>query len=115
MNVYQQERPMVVCLCGSTKFREAFQRVNRVETLAGKIVLAPGCFQGDDGLDWSSEVKQQLDELHLRKIDLADEILVVNVGGYIGQTTRWEIAYARRLGKRVRWLESGACGDENRE
>lgn len=46
---------------------------------------------------------------------MADEILVVNVGGYIGQSTRWEIAYARRLGKRVRWLESGAYGDEKRE
>ena len=114
MNAYQQERPVVVCLCGSTKFREAFQGVNQQETLAGKIVLAPGCFQGD-GFDWSSEVKQRLDELHLRKIDLADEILVINVGGYIGQSTRWEIAYARQQGKRVRWLESGVCGDENRE
>jgi len=115
MNAYQQERPVVVCLCGSTKFREAFQRVNRVETLAGKIVLAPGCFQGDDGLDWLPEMKQRLDELHLRKIDLADEILVVNVGGYIGLSIRQEIAYARQQGKPVRWLESGACGDENRE
>jgi len=114
MNACQQERPVVVCLCGSTKFREAFQRVNRQETLAGKIVLAPGCFQGDDGIDRSSEVKHRLDELHLCKIDLADEILVVNVGGYIGLSTRREIGYARQQGKRVRWLESGACGDENR-
>jgi hypothetical protein len=60
-------------------------------------------------------VKQRLDDLHLRKIDLADEILVVNVGGYIGQSVRREIAYARQQGKRVRWLESGACGDESRE
>jgi hypothetical protein len=115
MNAYQQERPVVVCLCGSTKFREAFQRVNRQETLAGKIVLAPGCFQGDDGIDWSSEVKYRLDELHLCKIDLAHEILVVNVGGYIGLSARQEIAYARQQGKPVRWLEAGACGDENRE
>jgi len=111
MNAYQQERPVVVCLCGSTKFREAFRRVNRQETLAGKIVLAPGCFQGDDDVDWSSEVKQRLDELHLRKIDLADVVYILNVGGYIGQSTRQEIAYARQQGKRVRWLESGACGD----
>jgi len=115
MSRLQQGKPIIVCLCGSIRFREAFQRVNRQETLAEKIVLAPGCFQGDDGLDWLPEVKQRLDELHLRKIDLADEILVVNVGGYIGQSTRQEIAYARRHGKRVRWLESGACGDENRE
>jgi hypothetical protein len=83
MNEVQRIKPTIVCLCGSTWFRETFQRVNRQETLAGKIVLAPGCFQGDDDSDWSSEVKQRLDELHLRKIDLADEILVVNVGGYI--------------------------------
>jgi hypothetical protein len=112
MNEVQRIKPTIVCLCGSTRFREAFHRVNRQETLAEKIVLAPGCFQGDEDSDWSSEVKQRLDELHLRKIDLADEILVVNVGGYIGQSTRREIGYARQHGKRVRWLESGVCGDE---
>jgi hypothetical protein len=71
MNEVQRVKPTIVCLCGSTRFREAFQSVNRQETLAGRIVLTPGCFQGDDG-DWSLEVKQRLDELHLRKIDLAD-------------------------------------------
>jgi hypothetical protein len=111
MNEVQRIRPTIVCLCGSTRFREAFQRVNRQETLAGKIVLAPGCFQGDDGIDWSSEVKQQLDELHLRKIDLADVVYILNVGGYIGLSTRLEIGYARQHGKRVLWLESGACED----
>jgi hypothetical protein len=69
MNEIQQIKPTIVCLCGSTRFREAFHRVNRQETLARKIVLASGCFQGDDDVDWSSEVKQRLDELHLRKID----------------------------------------------
>jgi hypothetical protein len=69
MNEVQRIKPTIVCLCGSTRFREAFQRVNRQEALAGKIVLAPGCFQGDDESDWSSAVKQRLDELHLRKID----------------------------------------------
>jgi len=76
--------------------------MNRLETLAGKIVLAPGCFQGDEVLDWSPEVKQRLDELHLRKIDLADEVLILNVGGYISLSTRREIAYARRQGEQVR-------------
>lgn len=111
MNAYQQEKPVIVCLCGSTRFGEMFRYVNQRETLAGKIVLAPGCFQGDVVLEVLPGVKRRLDELHLHKIALADEILVVNVGGYIGQSTRREIAYARRLGKRVRWLESGACGD----
>src|SRR5215469_18825627 len=112
MNAYRQERPTIVCLCGSTRFGEMFRYVNQRETLAGKIVLAPGCFQGDAVLEVLPGVKQQLDELHLHKIALADEILVVNVGGYIGQSTRREIAYARRHGKRVRWFESGVCGDE---
>ena len=112
MNELQQVKPIIVCLCGSTRFVELFRYVNRRETLAGKIVLAPGCFQGDVVLEVLPGVKQRLDALHLQKIDLADEILVVNVGGYIGESTRQEIAYARQHGKRVRWFESGACGDE---
>ena len=115
MNAYQHKEPIIVCLCGSIRFGEMFRYVNQRETLAGKIVLAPGCFQGDAVLEVLPGVKQQLDELHVHKIALADEILVVNVGGYVGEPTRREIAYARQQGKRVRWLESGACGDEKRE
>jgi len=111
MNEFEHIRPTIVCLCGSTCFVEEFRYVDRRETVAGKIVLAPGCFQGDVVLEVLPGVKQRLDALHLQKIDLADEILVVNVDGYIGQSTRREIAYARQQGKRVRWLESGACGD----
>ena len=111
MSELRQEKPIIVCLCGSPRFGEMFRYVNRRETLAGKIVLAPGCFQGDVVLEVLPGVKQRLDTLHLQKIDLADEILVVNVDGHIGQSTRREIAYARQQGKRVRWLESGACGD----
>jgi hypothetical protein len=115
MNACQQEKPVIVCLCGSLRFGEMFRSVNQRETLAGKIVLSPGCFQGDVILELLPGVKRQLDELHFHKIALADEILVVNVGGYVGESTRREIAYARQQGKRVRWLESGACGDEERE
>lgn len=115
MNEVRRVKPTIVCLCGSIRFGEMFRYVNQRETLAGKIVLAPGCFQGDVVLEVLPGVKRRLDELHQRKIDLADEVLILNVGGYIGQSTRLEIAYARQLGKRVRWLESGACGDENRE
>lgn len=100
------ERPTIVCLCGSTRFMEAFQAANLIETLAGRIVLTVGCDTKSDamlGLD--SEVKVQLDELHKRKIDLADEIMVLNVGGYIGSSTRNEIAYATAHGKRVRYFE----------
>ena len=112
MNRLQQAKPIIVCLCGSTRFVEEFRYVNQRETLAGKIVLAPGCFQGDAVLEVVPGVKQRLDALHVHKIALADEILVVNVGGYIGGSTRREIAYARQQGKRVRWFESGVCGDE---
>ena len=115
MNDYRKERPSIVCLCGSTRFGEMFRYVNQRETLAGKIVLAPGCFQGDVVLEVLPGVKRRLDALHFHKIALADEILVVNVGGYVGEATRREIANARQQGKQVRWLESGACGDEKSE
>lgn len=102
-------RPTVVCLCGSTRFAEAFRAANFSETLAGRIVLSIGVNMHTDGdliaeCD-ADEIKADLDELHKRKIDLADEILVLNVGGYIGDSTRSEIAYARAHGKPVRWLE----------
>jgi len=98
--------PTLVCLCGSTRFLEAFREANYRETLAGKIVLSIGCVTSSDsdlGLD--DETKSRLDELHKRKIDLADEILVLNVGGYIGESTRSEIEYAERQRKTVRYLE----------
>lgn len=97
-------RPVVVCLCGSTRFGKAYAQAQRVETLAGKIVLSVGLLGHQEGLDMQGSVKQMLDELHLRKIDLADEILVLNVGGYIGASTRREIDYATISGKRVRYL-----------
>lgn len=103
-------RPKIVCLCGSTRFTEAFQTANFVETMDGHIVLTVGCdTKSDATLITHGKIlpsqKAKLDELHKRKIDLADEILVLNVGGYIGQSTRSEIEYARSKGKPVRWLE----------
>lgn len=98
--------PRIVCLCGSTRFFEAFQKANYDETLAGRIVLSIGCdTKSDAGLGITEEQKKMLDELHKRKIDLAEEILVLNVGGYIGNSTRGEIEYARKHGKHIRWLE----------
>lgn len=100
-------RPTVVCLCGSTRFGEAFREANLRETLAGRIVLTIGCdTKSDDALGLGPEVKPMLDELHLRKIDMADEVLILNVGGYIGESTRRELKYARVYGKRIRFLES---------
>jgi DNA-directed RNA polymerase subunit RPC12/RpoP len=110
--VIEQERPTIVCLCGSTRFSEAYQKANFDETLAGKIVLTIGCdTKRDDNLfgDLSPQefalLKKRLDQLHKRKIDLADEILVLNVGGYVGESTRGEIEYAKAHGKTIRWLE----------
>lgn len=106
-------RPTIVCLCGSTRFSEAFQQANLRETLHGRIVLSIGCDMRSDGElfahkpdDELAQIKAALDELHLRKIDLADEVLILNVGGYIGSSTARELAYARTLGKRVRFLEA---------
>jgi hypothetical protein len=97
--------PRIVCLCGSTRFKDAFVTAMRDETLAGRIVLTVGMFGHVEGLDMNGPTKTALDELHLRKIDLANEILVLNVGGYIGDSTRREVQYARDTGKPIRWLE----------
>lgn len=100
--------PQVVCLCGSTKFKEAFEAENRRLTLEGKIVLSVGLFaHREPDFDWGLH-KQRLDELHRRKIDMADEVFVVNVGGYIGHSTSLEIEYARSMGKPVVFLEPEA-------
>ena len=102
-------RPTIVCLCGSTRFMDAFDEVGWKETLDGKIVLSVGVSRhltADHGGEWCGpDVAAALDELHLRKIDLADEVLILNVGGYIGPSTANELAYARRLGKVIRFLE----------
>jgi hypothetical protein len=106
------ERPTIVCLCGSTRFSAAFHDANLRETLDGKIVLTIGCDMRSDGDLFADltkgerqRVKELLDELHLRKIDLAAEVLILNVGGYIGESTRRELDYAIAQGKRVRFLE----------
>lgn len=107
----KSERPRIVCLCGSTRFHEAFREANLRETLAGRIVLTVGCdTKSDQDLfgtdpDEMVRIKSQLDQLHLRKIELADEVLILNVGGYIGDSTRRELEHAIRIGKRVRYLE----------
>lgn len=106
-------RPIIVCLCGSTRFREAWVKHYREESLAGKIVLSVGVMvhAGDEPIK-DGPVKGMLDELHKRKIDLADEILVLNVGQYVGDSTRSEINYAGKHGKKIRYLETpNHCAD----
>lgn len=100
------QRPTIVCLCGSTRFKAEFAMANFRETLAGRIVLSIGCdFKSDAELGLTDADKVRLDALHFRKIELADEVLILNVDGYIGQSTRNELAHARSLGKPVRFLE----------
>ncbi|MEQ7008430.1 hypothetical protein ABN028_19850 [Actinopolymorpha sp. B17G11] len=105
------DRPRIVVLCGSTRFYDEFQQANYDLTMAGKIVLSVGFYPHakakhghGEGVGHDSAEKVALDELHMRKIDLADEVLVLNVGGYIGESTRREVAYAEQAGKPIRFL-----------
>jgi hypothetical protein len=106
-----KDRPKIVCLCGSSRFKDAFVWANLEETLKGNIVLSIGCDMKSDheifgrlsAEEWA-ETKKKLDELHFRKIELADEVLVLNVGGYIGESTQNELNHAQMLGKTVRFL-----------
>jgi len=108
-------RPVIVCLCGSTRFWRDYITANYKETLAGRIVLSVGWFVHPESeasgmtavyQQVTAERKAALDELHLRKIDLADEVLFLNRGGYMGPSTRAELEYARSQGKVIRFLES---------
>jgi DNA-directed RNA polymerase alpha subunit len=99
--------PEIVCLCGSCKFWDEFQKQNSRLTLEGKIVLSVGVGKTNDGQELTRLVKSKLDVLHLRKIDLADSIFVIDVGGYIGESTEREIEYAISNGKRVWYLSKG--------
>lgn len=98
----------IVCLCGSTRFKDTFAHVHRTEALAGHVVLTVGVYGHHEGMclpeNWPV-VKRALDALHRDQIAMADEIIVLNVNGYIGEGLRDEILYARSLNKRIRWLE----------
>ncbi|MEU2965906.1 hypothetical protein ABZ687_13125 [Streptomyces ardesiacus] len=95
------DRPEIVCICGSTRFVDEMRAVNRDLTLAGVIVVAPG--EADELI--TDKQKKALDALHLRKIDLADRVLVVNPGGYIGESTSREIDYAQATGKPISFTD----------
>jgi hypothetical protein len=109
------EKPKIVCLCGSTRFFDAFQDANYQETMQGRIVLSVGFYGASsihgEHIGITPEQKAELDELHLHKIDLADEVLILNVGGYIGESTRRELGYAQSLNKVVRFLEPKGADD----
>ena len=92
----------VITLCGSTRFKEQFLEAQKHLTLEGNIVISVGLFghSGDDEV-WTDGTKAMLDDMHKRKIDMADSIYVINVGGYIGESTRSEIEYAKKHGKTI--------------
>lgn len=94
----------VITLCGSTKFKEEFERVNRELTLAGNVVISVGCF-GHSGDSITDEQKVMLDEIHKQKIDMADAIFVINKNGYIGESTKSEIKYAQEHNKEIIFME----------
>ena len=104
----------VITLCGSTRFKDEFMETQKRLTLSGNIVISVGLFghSGDNEV-WENmdegtltATKEMLDDMHKRKIDMADEIFVINPGGYIGESTRSEIEYAITRGKIVKYLES---------
>ena len=105
----------VVTLCGSTRFKDQFMEAQKKLTLEGNIVISVGLFgHSGDSEVWENmdegtltRTKEMLDEMHKAKIDMADSIFVINVGGYIGSRTRSEIDYAIAHGKEVRYLEEG--------
>lgn len=96
----------VITLCRSTRFKDAFLEVQKRLTLEGNIVISVGLFgHSGDNEAWVEGTKEMLDDMHKRKIDMADEIFVINVGGYIGDSTRSEIEYAKKTGKSIHYLE----------
>ena len=97
----------VITLCGSTRFKEQFLEAQKRLTLEGNIVISVGLFghSGDEEV-WNEGTKEMLDDMHKRKIDMADAIYVINIGGYIGSSTRSEIEYAKKQGKQVLYLEN---------
>jgi hypothetical protein len=99
----------VITLCGSTRFEDEFAQVNQWLTLKGCVVISLGMFSLPDlpDYDWTadrSDLKGRLGAVHFQKIRMADEVYIVDPGGYVGESTRREIAYAESLGKPVRYL-----------
>ena len=103
----------VITLCGSTRFKDEFMEAQKRLTLEGNIVISVGLFgHAGDAEVWENmdegtltKTKEMLDDMHKRKIDMADEVFVINVGGYIGSSTKSEIEYAEATGKTIRYLE----------
>lgn len=98
----------IITLCGSTRFKDEFLKVQKQLTLEGNIVISVGFFEHADN-EFENiitpEMKIMFDDMHKNKIDMSDEIYVINKNGYIGESTKGEIEYARKTGKIISYLE----------
>jgi hypothetical protein len=95
----------IICLCGSTKFKKEFEQALFDLSVQGNIVLSVCCFAHADNITLTPEQKETVDKLHFSKIELANEIFVINVGRYVGDSTKNEIKHATALGKKISYLE----------
>lgn len=95
----------IITLCGSIRFKNEFIEAMQTLTLQGYIVISVGLFGHADNMALSEQQKEMLDDMHKRKIDMAEEVFVVNKNGYIGSSTRSEIDYANTHDKKVKYLE----------
>ena len=96
----------IITLCGSIKFKDKFIKVQEKLTLEGNIVLTPNFFNNIKKEEIDEKTKKMLDEMHRQKIDMSDEIYIINFGGYIGESTKSEIEYVKTKGKKLSYLES---------
>ena len=94
----------MITLCGSMKFKDDFLHEQKRLTLEGNIVLTPNMFLLAE--DITEDIKKMLDDMHKRRIDMADEIFVINKNGYVGSSTKAEIEYAKKLGKKIVFMEN---------
>lgn len=103
---YQKDKKYnIITLCGSINFKDEFLKVQEKLVLEGNIVFTPNFFDNIKKEEISLETKKMLDKMHKQKIDMSDEIYVINQGGYIGESTKLEIEYAKSKGKKVTYLE----------
>lgn len=97
----------IITLCGSTKFKEQFEKANAFLTLQGNIVISLAFFEQSERFEITEKQAELLGKLHFSKIDISDEIFVIDVDGYIGSSTQKEIEYAKEKGKTIRYYSYG--------
>ena len=102
----------IITLCGSTKFKNEFLDIQKELTLYGNIVLSVGVFSHDENINISDETKKMLDDMHKRKIDMCDKIVVINKNDYIEESTKSEIEYAKSHNKEIIYWYNHKEGDD---